>query len=481
MAPRLTVLGGGVSGLSACFTASRLQRPALSSLRLVDSGPRPGGWFWSEHDAQSNITLERGPHSFRPVGPSGASAIRLVEELGLEHEAVSTSSSAKNRYIWYNNKLRVMPTSIVAMLKDPMTRILPWAGVREALFVAKGDGHDESVYDFFSRRFGPYVAETFADPLLQGIFAGDIRRLSVQACLPVLAELEAQHGSVVRAMVGRGLGVFKAQPPKFDVEEVQTPQGRELVKATGVSFPGGLGRLSEVLVQKIRDQKDVPCEIRSDTKVMSISRNGAIGLDSGEVLGMDGAGDKVISALPMRSLARILPSGTGSRLRKLAEETPYASVGVVNLAWEGMEKLPVSGFGHLVPTSQVQCVIGMIYDSEVFPSQFTPTSSGLTVMMGGMQFPEVARYSEEEMIELALAKVQEHLGISQTPTIAKAVLHRNCIPQYTLNHKTKVAEAREELGKELPFLRTIGNNFDGVGIADSIAHARRAVRELYAK
>ena len=57
---------------------------------------------------------------------------------------------------------------------------------------------DESVWDFVSRRFSSEVAEYFFDPLFKGIFAGDIRKLSIRSCMPLLKEWEERYGSVTK-------------------------------------------------------------------------------------------------------------------------------------------------------------------------------------------------------------------------------------------------------------------------------------------
>ena len=40
---------------------------------------------------------------------------------------------------------------------------------------------DESVHDFFSRRLGPRIADTFVSAIIHGIYAGDSRHLSVKS------------------------------------------------------------------------------------------------------------------------------------------------------------------------------------------------------------------------------------------------------------------------------------------------------------
>ncbi|NXE16988.1 PPOX oxidase, partial [Lophotis ruficrista] len=128
----------------------------------------------------------------------------------------------------------------------------------------------------------------------------------------------------------------------------------------------------------------------------------------------DGAvtADHVISALPAAGRVRLpapgSPPGQGAALtlpllpalaealpdeaEPLAQELrriPAVSVGVVNLQYHGVA-LPVTGFGHLVPSSEDASVLGIVYDSVAFPQHdgAGAASLRLTVMLGGAWFQQ---------------------------------------------------------------------------------------------
>ncbi|NXA16743.1 PPOX oxidase, partial [Sapayoa aenigma] len=77
------------------------------------------------------------------------------------------------------------------------------------------------------------------------------------------------------------------------------------------------------------------------------------------------AADHVISALPAAALAKALPAEAEPLAQEL-RRIPAASVAVVNLQYEGVT-LPVTGFGHLVPSSEDAALLGIVYDSVAFP------------------------------------------------------------------------------------------------------------------
>src|SRR6478672_6111243 len=83
------------------------------------------------------------------------------------------------------------------------TRLFTWPGkmrMGAELFVPRREtDDDESIGAFMTRRFGREAATYLAEPLLAGIHAGDVDRLSMKALFPRLFEAERKHGSLLRA------------------------------------------------------------------------------------------------------------------------------------------------------------------------------------------------------------------------------------------------------------------------------------------
>ena len=45
------------------------------------------------------------------------------------------------------------------------------------------------------------IADYIIDPMCRGIFAGDIKKLSVKSCLPMVYNLEENSGSIVKGVL----------------------------------------------------------------------------------------------------------------------------------------------------------------------------------------------------------------------------------------------------------------------------------------
>src|SRR5207244_608100 len=98
-------------------------------------------------------------------------------------------------------RLRRLPSSLVTFLKSDL---LSWRGklsvLTERFRRRRADESDESVDAFVRRRAGTEAALILADALVTGIYAGDPSLLSVQASFPLVAQMEARYGSVMKGL-----------------------------------------------------------------------------------------------------------------------------------------------------------------------------------------------------------------------------------------------------------------------------------------
>jgi oxygen-dependent protoporphyrinogen oxidase len=112
-------------------------------------------------------------------------------------------------------------------------------------------GGDESIGAFMTRRFGREVTTYLAEPLLAGIHAGDVDRLSLAALFPRFAEAEQEHGSLIRAFRRRTAttsaeGAFKSLPGGLS----------EMVQTLVNTLPTGAIRTNVTVVQAGRNPRD---------------------------------------------------------------------------------------------------------------------------------------------------------------------------------------------------------------------------------
>jgi oxygen-dependent protoporphyrinogen oxidase len=370
---------------------------------------------------------------------------------------------------------------------------------------------DESVQNFFHRHIGSYFTETFVAPFIVGVYAGNPKKLSAQTCFKTLWKLDREYGSLVRGMLVQRL-------PHLVANEIEE-QSRQLhlhlkneresqlvfshlrrIQSRGgiMSFKSGLQTLTDALASRYQSNlrfcskvvRLVPKKDDNNTNPqieVTFEKN-----ESGDRQYETIVADYVISCLPSNELALILRS-THSEISDLLNQIPFVSLAVVNLGYSTNVIPPsLKGFGYLVPPHERQEILGVTFDSEIFPevvgSFERKNSSSITVMIGGDldnhdRVIDVTNTSEKELLDIALRNIRQHLGIDQTPTHAVVKVCRDAIPQYTVGHLQRLDKIKELLQNQLPRMYLAGNSYNGIGVPDCVASASRAattvVTELF--
>ena len=201
----VAVVGGGITGLAAAYELHRRDVPFV----LLEGTPRLGGMIRTE--AVDGFTIDAGPDSMLVHKPA---ALALCREVGLGPRLIPTLEPRAAYVLRHGRLRRLARGSVLGIPTRPgplaLDGPLSWAGrLRMALDLAlppRDSGDDESVAAFFRRRFGRQAVDFLAEPLLAGIHAGDVERLSVRALFPTLVEAERTAGSVIRGLRRQSAG-----------------------------------------------------------------------------------------------------------------------------------------------------------------------------------------------------------------------------------------------------------------------------------
>uniref|UniRef100_A0A8C5PPJ6 Protoporphyrinogen oxidase n=1 Tax=Leptobrachium leishanense TaxID=445787 RepID=A0A8C5PPJ6_9ANUR len=415
----VVVAGGGISGLTACYHLAK--DASVSKVILLEASNRLGGWMRTTRTDDGAI-FEHGPRGIRPAGAVGKNTLCMVSGLGLEKKilpVLRSQPAAKNRYLYVNKALHKLPSSIGGVLRTipPFTKPLFTCGLRD-LVASRGTREDESIHEFVTRRFGKELADIVIDSLCRGVFAGDCRTLSLRSCFPFLYEAERRKRSVI---LGLATGGDRSPQPDSALIRKATEE-----KWSQWSLQGGLQTLSEALEDFIKEKG---VEIHKDSPVTSLERTPdnrwKIMLPGGSIIA-----DHLFGAVPAKVLSQLLPPSAGPMVSNLSQMSS-ATVAVVNLEYDG-EALPVSGFGHLIPSFEDRALLGIVYDSLAFPQHNRSGSSStrITVMIGGAWFESTFgdSVSSEKLLHLATEAAAVQLGLRGTPSRAIINLNKKALP-----------------------------------------------------
>ncbi|KAJ3313119.1 hypothetical protein HDV04_002436 [Boothiomyces sp. JEL0838] len=470
---KVVVLGGGISGLSAAYFLA--QRKA--NVTLI-TGNKLGGWIQTIR--RNNEFIETGPRSLRPVGDAAYVTLEMIHQLGLEKEILgipASSPAAQNRFVYYDGVMNNLSSNPVAMLtsNQPILKGFIPALLTEAL-KPKSTIVDESIHSFVSRRLGSFIADNMVSAVIHGIYAGDIKKLSVRSTMNFLYNFEKQYGSITKGIIA---SMFTKKREPYKSTNPETQQFIERIKQFKIySFKKGMNVLTDALESKLKSmgvqivpEKCIDVQFSaSSIKIQTESRL----IES----------DKVICAMPSRELAKVVSDST---LKEKLDSIGSVTVGVVNLVYKG-DVLKAKGFGFLVPQSEAGKldIIGVVYDSCAFPehSLGQEKTTRMTVMMGGHAFeskfgnPDLVK--KEDLLAIAKQSVEQVLGISSESLLDSFVsIQKNCIPQYYVGHEDRVQDIYSCL-KKLSNDRFVvtGASFNGVSVNDCIYNSRSAAIKM---
>ena len=438
----VAIVGAGISGLAAAY---ELQKRQLS-IRVFEAGPRAGGVITTERFDE--WVIDGGPDSMLVQKPA---AVALCRELGIADQLVPTLTP-RTAYILRDDRLHRIaegsflgfPLDVRSLARSSVFSLGGRLRMAGELFVPRGSGgQDESVGAFVRRRFGQEAVDYLAEPLLAGIHAGDVDRLSTQALFPRLLEAERQSGSVIRA--------FRAMRAK------PSPQG------AFVSLPGGTGQLVDTLVRTL-----APGTVELSSRVADIRRHTRYVI---ETSGGQAQARAVILAVPAYTAGSLL-RGFDTTIAALAESTPYASTATVALGYRRDQIAhAMHGSGFVVPRVERSPLLAATWVTSKWPHRAPDGHVLLRGFLGGGRDPRRLDEDDDELVSLVVAELTELMGITGEPLFTRLFRWTKQSPQYEVGHLQRIATIDQQLAS-LPGIFVTGSGFRAIGIPDCIADGR---------
>ena len=438
----VAVVGGGISGLAAAY---ELQTRGLR-VRVLEAGPRAGGVITTERFDQ--WVIDGGPDSMLVQKPA---AVALCRELGIADLLISTLTP-RTAYILRDRRLHRIaegsflgfPLDVGSLARSSVFSLGGRARMAAEAIIPRGGGdEDESVGTFVRRRFGQEAVDYLAEPLLAGIHAGDVDRLSVRALFPRLLEAERQSGSVIRAF-----RAMRARP---------SPQG------AFVSLPGGTGELVESLIKAL-----TPGTVSLSRHVADIHRHTHYRVETAAGPVEARAVILAVPAYVAASLLRVFDTSIAA----LAEAIPYASTATVALGYRREQvPHPMAGSGFVVPRAERSPMLAATWVTSKWPHRAPEGHILLRGFLGGGRDPRRLDADDDELVALVTDELRDLLRITGEPLFTRLYRWTRQSPQYEVGHLQRVATIDRQLAS-IPGLFVTGSGFRAIGIPDCIADGR---------
>ncbi|GLB58818.1 protoporphyrinogen oxidase [Cytobacillus sp. NCCP-133] len=459
---KVVIIGGGITGLAAAYY---LQKEAEEKglhldVKLVEASHRLGGKI--QTIKRDGFVIEKGPDSFLARKQS---ASRLVREVGMEKELISNTSGKS--YVLVRQKLYPMPGGSIMGIPTQIAPFIttglfsPAAKARAAadfVLPRSNPAHDQSLGEFFRRRLGDEVVENLIEPLLSGIYAGDIDQLSLMATFPQFFQVEQKYRSLIMGM--------KKSTGSQPIESGHSKKKEGMF----LTIKSGLQSLVDAVESKLE-----PGSVLKGHRVVSISKNGRV-----YTINMNGRkelqADSIVMAAPHHTVNSIF---TDWGLFGEFKGMPSTSVATVALAFpeEAIEN-DIDGTGFVVSRNSDYTITACTWTHKKWPHSTPKGKALLRCYVGRAGDEAVVDLSDDQMIKIVLDDLNKTMNITANPDFAYITRWKDSMPQYTVGHKERIERAKKQAKENLPGFFLAGSSFEGLGVPDCIDQGEKAVQSV---
>lgn len=455
----VVVIGGGITGLSTMYY---LQRAAAESsldvrLILVEANETLGGKIHTVHDGE--FVIETGADS---IVVRKEKILSFIKEINLEEKVVYNATGKS--FLHTENGLKMIPED--SMFGIPMsveslatTELISAEGKVEALrdFYVKNERFtkDDSVGEFLESFLGRELLDNQIAPVLSGVYAGAVDDLTIASTLPFLVDYKNKYGSIIRGL--------EENKEKF--------KGSSNIKF--LSFQNGLStminRLEELLIDAVEIKKGA-----SAKKIEKVSERYKILFENDEEIDAD----YIVLTTPDSIAYQLL---LDPNLEEEFHQFKNKSLISIYLGFDIPDgELPKDGTGFIVTKSSGLTCGACTWSSR----KWTHTSTNGNLLVRLFYKDESPNYerlngmSESELEEIALADIQQSLGITGKPVSSVVTKWNDKMPHYHISHSQILQSLEKKMEADYPNILLAGASYYGAGIPDCITNGEETANRI---
>jgi oxygen-dependent protoporphyrinogen oxidase len=442
---KVIIIGAGISGLAAVYYMK--QKRPQAHVTLLEASDRIGGKVKTVR--RDGFTIECGPEGYMARKPT---LTQLIKDIGLGDQLVRSGSGTY--FIYVNHRLRKMPngsfmgipTKLLPMVTTNL--ISPWGKLRAALDLLIPrvyQDQDLSLRYFFEKRLGKEMVTNMIEPLLSGIYNGDLSDMSLEATLPQFASIEKKYRSLI-------LGLKSIQPPK-QAGTSKKSAGRFLSLSCGL----------DALTDRLASYAD---EIRLNTPVARVE-SGSVTLEDGTEL----KANAIILATSPKQLGPLLDFPEAWSLTNDKRTT----TATVALAFKREEVEALDGTGYVVSRKEGLHITACSFMDHKWSDASPEDCTLIRTYVGTSEDASIVEKSDAEIEKKALADLRK-IGRLGTPLFSVVTRQIDNMPQYTVNHNQRVQAFENALAK-INGVYACGAMLHGVGLPDCVDNALHVAEE----
>lgn len=532
----VTIVGGGLTGLTAAYYLGHA-KPDWNII-LYEQAPRFGGKIQTQR--VDDFVVELGPDSY--LGRK-TEMTDLIYDLGLGDTLVSNETG--QAFVYDKGSIHPIPGGSIMGIPTEMmpfvkATLISWPGkLRAGLDYFKkpyqlDKNGDVSIGHFFKYHLGQEMMDKLIEPLLAGIYGGDIYKISLLSTFPHFIQVEQKYGNMVKGMMAAKMGHSRAGVTKaakgavaegdvpragkgtmtdrqFESHESKSTKAQaDMASRKGTAAQSGMFRQLtgglESVITAIVEAMPSNVTLYTSTLVSDIRyTDGQYVLD---IVKQDfedcNCNGQLISHECSDVESSLVKETTGNSVTAHTDQVIICTPPATYNQWFKDDE----GFDFLRSMEQSSCAIAiMAFDKATFDGdlkgsgllitrntdtpltactilnqkwpQTTPDDKiVLRVFIGKPGNDVVEHLNDKELSELAVKEIQRIMNFAAQPEWVRINRLIHCMPQYNVGHRAGITAVREHVAKHYPNLHLIGTPFDGIGIPDGVKQAKELVQSI---
>lgn len=498
---KILVVGGGISGLATAVRLVELAQASDQSPLEVTVCERNSTWGGVLQTQPLNDGfVERCADMFTTKLPW---ALQLCETIGFLDQLIPTDERRRGALVATRTGAAPIPagfsllvpqrwdtlwkSDILSRSAKFRMRMEPWVILLRRKF-RPGSQVDESFQSFAIRHWGKEAYDWLIQPLVSGIFTADPAKLSMDAALTEFADLERQHGSLLKST---------KQPTKnSSAEDSSTAHLQDALTATsgprhldssGVRYGlfltprEGMSSWVNAIVTWLRDRGvKLELETRVERLVRTENDWSVVRIQQADSEPTIENFNSVVLATPAQASSQLVQN-IDADLAKRLREIEYASAAIVVSRFRRSQFVADGeqlGFGLVVPTILGSPLIATSFASQKFPGRCAPSDLLTRSFFGGALNPDHVEWEDQRLIESSVRELRRWVPFQGEPLQSQVVRWRNAMPQYHVGHRDRIAGIDQLIVKQ-PGLALAGNAYNGVGIPQCIKSGWDAAAQVF--
>ena len=532
----VTIVGGGLTGLTAAYYLGHA-KPDWN-ITLYEQAPRFGGKIQTQR--VDDFVVELGPDSY--LGRK-TEMTDLIYDLGLGDTLVSNETG--QAFVYDKGSIHPIPGGSIMGIPTEMmpfvkATLISWPGkLRAGLDYFKkpyqlDKNGDVSIGHFFKYHLGQEMMDKLIEPLLAGIYGGDIYKISLLSTFPHFIQVEQKYGNMVKGMMAAKMGHSKAGVTKaakgavaegdvpragkgtmtdrqFESHEAKATKAHaDMASRKGTAAQSGMfrqltGGLESVITAIV---EAMPSNVSLHTSALVSDIRYTDGQYVLDIVKQDfedcNCNGQLISHECSDVESSLVKETTGNSVTAHTDQVIICTPPATYNQWFKDDE----GFDFLRSMEQSSCAIAiMAFDKATFNGdlkgsgllitrntdtpltactilnqkwpQTTPDDKIiLRVFIGKPGNDVVEHLNDEELSELAVKEIQRIMNFSTRPEWVRINRLIHCMPQYNVGHRAGITAVREHVAENYPNLHLIGTPFDGIGIPDGVKQAKELVQSI---